>query len=573
MSCLHTSSFRKDFQISSLRFSFCFQLQSLVREASHVLYKALDNKAFFKSATIVVPSTWKDSKCQTIIRPPRGGTPYRNADIQITQRHPVFTDQPYTQQSGGCGQPGQAIHLPYTFVTLWNRTRMEYGQPSKMFVKEWAKFRYGIFDEFGFSGDQLYPNFYYDHQGQIVPTGASNVKLEGVWINLMTGLTGCNPELEPYDCLFYPHDNQESKVECSLGNLHFLPNVTRFCSKSETVTAGPSKHSLLCSGKSAEEVIFSHEDFGKNKQISTGNIEPIFEVVRFPEEQYVLVIETSADSMDNHGQWKWINKAAQKFIRYDLPINSNLAIVTFSNNSKVEHGMIQVHSDQVRARLADTIPDKYHLSKSNQRCVLCALQNVIHEVVSDHKAGTHIILMTQGGSDTLSLTDENILKGHIIDYNIKLSAVVMPQLTSSSYLPFYDQVTSLMGGKTHVIHFENNIMDFYVQLNEAFANILHSDARYPTEIPELVHKETFLGQTGVSSGRFLIDSTLGRDTQFGIYVEDEEDHLIKSIRFTDSKGKNYGPFHRMSSDFDLINFKTINFPAGQSPPFSAVSGL
>ena len=97
--------------------------------------------------------------------------------------------------------------------------------------------------------------------------------------------------------------------------------------------------------------------------------------------------------------------------------------------------------------------------------------------------------------------------------------------------------------------------------------------RYPTEIPELVHKEGFLGQTGVSTGSFLIDSTLGRDTQFGIYVEDEEDHLIKSIRFTDSKGKTYGPFHRMSSDFDLINFKTINFPAGQSPPFSAVSFL
>ena len=51
--------------------------------------------------------------------------------------------------------------------------------------------------------------------------------------------------------------------------------------------------------------------------------------------------------MDTHGQWKWINKAAQKFIRYDLPVNSNLAIVTFSNESKVEHNMVQVHSDQV----------------------------------------------------------------------------------------------------------------------------------------------------------------------------------------------------------------------------------
>ena len=148
------------------------------------------------------------------------------------------------------------------------------------------------------------------------------------------------------------------------------------------------------------------------------------------------------------------------------------------------------------------------------------MQKVIHEVVSDHKAGTHIVLVTQGSSDTLSLTDENILRGHIIDYNIKMSAIVMPE-TTTSYLPFYDKITNLMGGKAHVVHYENNIMDFFVHLNGAFANVLHSDARYPTEIPELVHKEGFLGQTGVSSGNFLIDSTLGRDTQFGIYVEDE----------------------------------------------------
>ena len=166
--------------------------------------------------------------------------------------------------------------------------------------------------------------------------------------------------------------------------------------------------------------------------------------------------------------------------------------------------------------------------------------------------------------------DEGILRGHVMDYNIKLSAIAMPE-TTGAYLPFYDKISEVMNGKAHVVHNDGNIMDFYVSLNEAFADVLHSEALYPTEIPELVHKEAFVGETGVSSGNFLIDSTLGRDTLFGIYVEDEEDHLIKSIRFTDSKGKTYGPFHRMSSDFDLVNFKTINFPAGQSPPFSAVS--
>ena len=74
-----------------------------------------------------------------------------------------------------------------------------------------------------------------------------------------------------------------------------------------------------------------------------------------------------------------------------------------------------------------------------------------------------------------------------------------------------------------------------------------------------------------SNGNFLIDSTLGRDTEFGIYVEDVEEHLIKSISFVDGLGKSYGPFVRTSSSFDLVNFKTINFPSGQAPPFNAVS--
>ena len=72
---------------------FYILFQALLRDASNVLYTALDQRAFFKSVTIVVPSSWRDSKCQTIIRPPRGGTQYRNADIHISQRHPIHGEQ------------------------------------------------------------------------------------------------------------------------------------------------------------------------------------------------------------------------------------------------------------------------------------------------------------------------------------------------------------------------------------------------------------------------------------------------------------------------------------------------
>ena len=34
----------------------------------------------------------------------------------------------------------------------------------KVFVQEWSKFRYGVFEEYGYPGDNVYPLFYYDTQ-------------------------------------------------------------------------------------------------------------------------------------------------------------------------------------------------------------------------------------------------------------------------------------------------------------------------------------------------------------------------------------------------------------------------
>ena len=88
----------------------------------------------------------------------------------------------------------------------------------------------------------------------------------------------------------------------------------------------------------------------------------------------------------------------------------------------------------------------------------------------------------------------------------------------------------------------------------------------------MVHEE-LKEMNGYSSskGRFTIDATLGRETNFGIYVDDEEDHLIKSVRFKDAKGTKYGPYTSMSSLYDIINLKTVNFPVGKAPPFDNVS--
>ena len=37
--------------------------------------------------------------------------------------------------------------------------------------------------------------------------------------------------------------------------------------------------------------------------------------------------------------WKWVSKAVHKFIRNDLPAQSKVAVVTFSNDSSIEHNL------------------------------------------------------------------------------------------------------------------------------------------------------------------------------------------------------------------------------------------
>jgi len=128
--------------------------------------------------------------------------------------------------------------------------------------------------------------------------------------------------------------------------------------------------------------------------------------------------------------WQWVHKAAQKFIRYDLADNSRLAIVSFSNDSVVQHSLAVLSDERSRARyeklatlyllkkrnqwifyrLADTIPDKYKVQRNpNQRCVICGVQTAMQKVLPGEEAGAHLILITRGDNNTLSLTDENII--------------------------------------------------------------------------------------------------------------------------------------------------------------------
>ncbi len=549
----------------------------MLTESSHTLNKALQHRAHISSATVVIPSSWSEARCGLGVS--NNNNDDKNirgafADVVVSgERDSLRGDaRPFTQQSGGCGERGDFVTLPKRFLDkVENDTRTS----SEVFVSEFAKLRYGVFDQVGFARDVLYPgHFYVD--GKLRPTLESEGRnVRGSWVG-RDGQTSCNPTKS--DCYFKP-DQSENEAECALG---YVPNAKRFCNK----TTAPTKHNVLCSGKSPLQVIEDSEDFRNiiiaNKARAAPDLNPTVNVVREPTPYYVLILETSSSS-DQGGQWRWVARAAQTLVRDQLPVDARVAVVTFSSTAKVERALARASSDGERARLADAVPDRYHLGSSDGRCVRCAFERVVRDVLPPgESAGAHLLLITRGTADTLSPTDEQIVKSYVDDYGLKLTTFLTrppgPPSASSTHLPFYSSASSSSSGRAYSISSSNGHVPFYASLSSALRRAILSDGLYPTESPVVLHTKSFVsGGPTVSSGEFLLDASLGRDTLFGILVQDAEEHGIRSVRFEDESGRVYGPFHRMSSLHDLASMKTVSFPSAPrgahsgAPPFNAVS--
>ena len=57
---------------------------------------------------------------------------------------------------------------------------------------------------------------------------------------------------------------------------------------------------------------------------------------------------------------------------------------------------------------------------SDVKCLLCGVKQAIQEVLRSNMAGAHLILMTRGSTDTLSLSDEQTIQDYVKYYHIKV---------------------------------------------------------------------------------------------------------------------------------------------------------
>ncbi|XP_049518787.1 calcium-activated chloride channel regulator 2-like [Dermacentor silvarum] len=254
-------------------------IKTLMRDSSGFLHRATHGSLHIKQVIIEIPSTWPRRPYATV----RQGSGFEGSDVRVyASSDPNVESRPYTIQPRACGEPGDYIHLSSKFLEELNdHTTKEYGNPSYVFIHEWAHLRYGVFDEHGFLGSEKYPALYCDSEGKV----RANVCSDKIAFTARTpsgeDCSVCKNNAVPQNCTVEFHQPAGDLVESSIMFMPYVDNVSEFCvgdnsEKNRHNAFAPNMQNDLCGSKSAWEVISGNDDFEWQHVVSGdhgGNLE------------------------------------------------------------------------------------------------------------------------------------------------------------------------------------------------------------------------------------------------------------------------------------------------------------
>jgi len=335
-------------------------LEEVVTRSSSLLHNLTSGQTRIRDVTVVLPESWKKAACQPSRKIVTVEDNIEKADIHITENNSLLGDLPWTLQARGCGYQGERINIPRNFL-IFNSS--ELSNKSRDIVKEWTKYRYGVFEESGFSHDPIYPGTY--REGNMTRVNKGCEDLSGMF------------------CGVGDHYNQYA----------------------------PTKQNILCGGRSAWEIIAESEDLHEDGGVGVGDVgvdgadrqvynlaqqdsaqlfatgdsvtDTTFRYVVLSMSRYVLVL----DQTDNKDHWVNIKRALYRFIDL-IPEGSVLSIITVGETASVALPPTVV-TEGKREGLHGRIPRRgvEHL----EACLECGVELAIKTLGDD---GGNIVIVT-----------------------------------------------------------------------------------------------------------------------------------------------------------------------------------
>ena len=230
---------------------------------------------------VVIPDTWDSDQCDQLASAPgQVSAPVPVSPTDISVKTSSSWQSPVTHQSRGCGQQGDNLEIPMSWVDSYNGTTKQ----AELLAWQFIKLRFGVFSQSGFTNDPIYPP-------------GESVTCQDV-INCQTESEG---------------------------------------SKHERLCSGRSVRTVI-----EESLDFSRLKNHINTPNMVSFV-PEFVFVQNKPEQIVILLET-ASTLQENDQWRYIAKTVKNLILYQLPENTMFSLITFSDTTNVEVPMTRLDS-------------------------------------------------------------------------------------------------------------------------------------------------------------------------------------------------------------------------------------
>ncbi|XP_077486719.1 calcium-activated chloride channel regulator 2-like [Amblyomma americanum] len=370
--------------------------QVLLREASSILYRATRRHVYFKQVTIALPRSWP----RTV---EHSGVAVRQVAYHALHRSEMRVVQTARNSGGGaysamhavnprgCGQRGDHIMISQDALPDVNDAASVRRAAFRL-VREWARFRYGVFDEFGEPGSERYPALYCSH-GKVLATGCGTGEYilrpsEGTACRMMPG---CRFGADCFVEFTRDKGDRSASIMSVLDSTHDL----QFCNNESHNAEAPNEHNHLCGGKSTWHVVSQSEDFkGLRPAVGASPSLPTFRLnqeERALTRRLVFVLGLSAKARSRILSLK----SAMSLFLNELPASTWVSLITFNGGRTMRRPLSPLDNRTVAALLRQVEsmqPDPQLCSSCG---VLAALQ-VLTSSPMNHSEGSTIILATDG---------------------------------------------------------------------------------------------------------------------------------------------------------------------------------
>ncbi|XP_063609720.1 calcium-activated chloride channel regulator 4-like [Penaeus indicus] len=405
-------------------------IKNMFTAGSELLYSATDNRLSFGEVTIVVPEAWA---CQDVVN--SSNVAWDQAHFRVGPLHSVFGQNPWTQQPRGCGEPGDFMYFPEPFL-LENSTL---GSKGSVLVHEWAKYRWGVFEEYGHRADPIFPSATksYDANETLRHTYCTDGEVKGNFYQC----DGDNLD----SCYFVPSADETTGVTSSLLATPFLSSVVNFCTSETHVADVPTKHNLLCEKRSTWDVIKDHSDItGTSPGVA---VTPSFTVKRLTSQttgnKLVFLLDVTAPMKVGADTWNYLRDAVRQFILSEATNGMQVGLVSFTDSATIISELVTLDGGN-RGTLAEKVPNSPQDAQSKK----------VAEGISKAK-------QVLGAEGTVILVTEN-MKIHSEDLvaaadGTPVWPILYPHLIGVSYSNYQDLADA---GGVSVFTIEDEVVDF-----------------------------------------------------------------------------------------------------------------